>query len=336
MHLRDRLAVFAFSQSKAINSLRSMPVSPNRPQPSPVVGEEKASDHEPIGLVGLGLMGSAMAERFLARGLDVLGFDINPACLAGFVSRGGRAGASVADLATTCRRIVLSLPDSDAVQTVLDQLEPHLRPGQVILDTTTGCPEAAVAAGHRLAGHGVDYVEGTISGNSSQVCRGEVLVIASGTAEGIAQCDDLFACFASKVHHAGDWGSASKLKLVSNLVLGLNRAVLAEGLAFAGRLGLNPEQTLAVLRDSMAYSRVMDTKGDKMITGDFEPQARLSQHLKDVRLMIEAAALAGQRLPLSETHRELLELAERLGLGALDNSAILRAIEAQRQPPKSP
>ena len=312
-----------------------MPLSPCSQQTSSVVPAAEDFDRAPIGLIGLGLMGSAMAERFLARGFDVVGFDIDAACLAAFVSQRGRAAAGVAELAVSCQRIILSLPNSEIVQTVLDQLEPHLRPGQVIMDTTTGCPEVAVAAGHRLAGHRVAYVEGTVSGNSSQVRRGAVLVIASGTAEGIARCDDLFACFASKVHRVGDWGSASKLKLVSNLVLGLNRAVLAEGLAFAAKLGLNPEQTLAVLRDSMGYSRVMDTKGDKMIAGDFEPQARLSQHLKDVRLMLESAARAGQRLPLSETHRELLELAERLDLGALDNSAILRAIEAQRLPPGS-
>jgi 3-hydroxyisobutyrate dehydrogenase-like beta-hydroxyacid dehydrogenase len=306
-----------------------MPLSPCRPQTLSVVPPAESSEREQIGLVGLGLMGSAMAERVLARGFAVLGYDIDPACLAGLVSRGGRAGASAAQLAASCRRIILSLPNSDAVQTVLEQLEPQLRPGQVIMDTTTGCPEVAVAAGHRLAGHRVAYVEGTISGNSSQVRRGEVLVIASGTAEGISQCDDLFACFASKVHHVGDWGSASKLKLVSNLVLGLNRAVLAEGLAFAGKLGLNPEQTLAVLRDSMGYSRVMDTKGEKMIAGDFEPQARLSQHLKDVRLTLETAAGAGQRLPLTETHRSLLERAEQLGLGALDNSAIIRVFECE-------
>jgi 3-hydroxyisobutyrate dehydrogenase-like beta-hydroxyacid dehydrogenase len=313
-----------------------MPLSPDDPASSPLVPEKaNAAEREPVGLIGLGLMGSAMAERFLARGFDVLGFDLDPGCRAGLVSRGGRTADRAASLAFSCRRIILSLPDSEAVHTVLGQLEPELRPGQVIVDTTTGHPEAALAAARRLAGRGVPYVEAMISGNSSQVRRGDVVVIASGTVEGIAQGDDLFACFARKVHHVGTWGSASKLKLVSNLVLGLNRAVLAEALVFAGKLGLDLVPTLAVLRDSMAYSRVMDTKGDKMIAGDFEPQARLSQHLKDVRLMLEAAARAGQRLPLSETHRELLELAERLDLGALDNSAILRAIEAQRLPPES-
>jgi len=306
-----------------------MALAPCSQQTSSVVPAGEDSDRTQIGLIGLGLMGSAMAERFLARGFGVLGFDIDPAGLAGLVSRGGRAAASVAQLAVSCRRIILSLPGSDAVQTVLEQLEPNLRHGQMIIDTTTGRPEAAFAVARRLDGHGVRYVEAMISGNSSQVRRGEVLIIAGGAVETIAQCDDLFGCFASRVLRVGDWGSASKMKLVSNLVLGLNRAALAEGLAFAGKLGLDREQTLAILRDSMGYSRVMDTKGDKMIVGDFEPQARLSQHLKDVGLILSAAAGSRARVPLSEVHQQLLQQAEMEGLGALDNSAIIRVFERE-------
>ena len=117
------------------------------------------------------------------------------------------------------------------------------------------------------------------------------------------------------------------MKLVSNLVLGLNRAALAEGLWLGKVLGLEPQVVLAVLRESMAYSRIMDTKGEKMIDGNFAPQARLSQHHKDVRLMLQAAARAGVDLPLTQTHARLLELAERAGYGAQDNSAIIRAFE---------
>ena len=123
------------------------------------------------------------------------------------------------------------------------------------------------------------------------------------------------------------------MKLVSNLVLGLNRAALAEGLVFAQALGLDAEAALEVLLNSMAYSRTMDTKGRKMIAGDFRTQARLSQHLKDVRLILAAAAEAGQVLPLSETHRRLLETAEAAGFGDADNSAVVRAFGVVRQDP---
>jgi 3-hydroxyisobutyrate dehydrogenase-like beta-hydroxyacid dehydrogenase len=112
------------------------------------------------------------------------------------------------------------------------------------------------------------------------------------------------------------------MKLVTNLVLGLNRAALAEGLAFAQALGLEGAATLEVMRRSMAYSRIMDTKGEKMVLRDFAPQAKLSQHLKDVRLMMEAAELT---LPLTWAHRALLEKAVALGYGELDNSAVICA-----------
>ena len=132
-----------------------------------------------------------------------------------------------------------------------------------------------------------------------------------------------------RTFYAGPWGSGSRMKLISNLVLGLNRAALAEGLVFARAIGVDPEAALEVLMGTMAYSRIMDTKGRKMVDGDFCIQARLSQHLKDIRLILDAAAAAGQPLPLTETHRRLLEAAEAAGFGDADNSAIIRAFDAQ-------
>jgi 3-hydroxyisobutyrate dehydrogenase len=105
--------------------------------------------------------------------------------------------------------------------------------------------------------------------------------------------------------------------------MGLNRAALAEGLALARAAGLDPELTLSVLREGNAYSRVLDLKGRKMIEGDFRPQARLSQHLKDVRLIERLAAEVGARTPLSAVHAELLESAIAHGHGDLDNSALI-------------
>jgi 3-hydroxyisobutyrate dehydrogenase-like beta-hydroxyacid dehydrogenase len=109
-------------------------------------------------------------------------------------------------------------------------------------------------------------------------------------------------------------------------VLGLNRVALAEGLVFARAIGLDPASTLAVLKEGNAHSVVMDTKGRKMVEGDFSLQAKLSQHAKDVRIILEEAARGGTRLPLSQLHLRLLEAAEAAGLGELDNSAIIRVI----------
>jgi 3-hydroxyisobutyrate dehydrogenase-like beta-hydroxyacid dehydrogenase len=120
------------------------------------------------------------------------------------------------------------------------------------------------------------------------------------------------------------------MKLVANHVMGLNRAALAEGLALARATGVGPARALEVLRAGAAYSRAMDTKGSKMIRGDFAPVARLSQHLKDVRLILRSARRAGLQLPLESVNRRLLERVEAAGKGGLDNSAVILAYGVRR------
>jgi len=282
---------------------------------------------ESVGLIGLGLMGMALAERLRQGGLDVWGYDVDPACNDLLVAAGGKVARSAADIASTCSRILLSLPDSDVVEAVLTDMGPSLTAGRIVIDTSTGDPERAVTVGRRLAERGIHYLDATISGSSQQVREGQAVVLAGGAATAFEKCEDLFRLFARRWFHLGPCGSGSQMKLVSNLVLGLNRAALAEGLWLGKILGLEAQTVLTVLRESMAYSRIMDTKGEKMIRGDFAPQARLSQHHKDVCLMLQAAARAGTDLPLTQAHAHLLELAESAGYGAQDNSAIIRAFE---------
>jgi 3-hydroxyisobutyrate dehydrogenase-like beta-hydroxyacid dehydrogenase len=117
------------------------------------------------------------------------------------------------------------------------------------------------------------------------------------------------------------------MKLVVNLVLGLNRAVLAEGLALARSCGLDPSAALEIPRAGPAASRVMDVKGTKMLSGDFTPQARLAQHLKDVHLILKMGHDCGARVPLSALHRDLLEGLAAQGYHDADNSAIIRAFD---------
>jgi 3-hydroxyisobutyrate dehydrogenase-like beta-hydroxyacid dehydrogenase len=279
-----------------------------------------------VGLVGLGLLGGALAERLLAAGHAVLGFDVDPARGAALRARGGRTAKDAAGVAAACRRILLSLPDSRVARTVLHGMDGRLGAGRIVVDTTTGTPGDAARTGAWLAARGAAYLDATISGNSDQVRKREVVVLAGGPLAAFEESRDLFDAFAREAFHLGPWGRGAEMKLVTNLVLGLNRAVLAEGLAFASALGFDPARTLAILRASPAYSRSMDVKGDKMVRGDFAPVARLSQHRKDVRLILEAGRRARARLPLSRTHLKLLDQAVAAGLGGLDNSAILRVM----------
>ena len=287
----------------------------------------KSDSQTRVGLIGLGLMGMALAERLRGGDFDVWGYDIDAGRNDLFAESGGRTASSAVGVVSACGRILLSLPDSDVVETMLADVGPSLAAGQIVINTSTGEPERAAAMGGRLAERGVCYLDATISGSSRQVREAQAVVLAGGPAAAFDQCQDLFRLFARRWFHLGPCGSGSQMKLVSNLVLGVNRAALAEGLWLGKAFGLDPETVLTVLRESMAYSRIMDTKGEKMIRGDFEPQARLSQHHKDVRLMLQAAARAGTDLPLTRAHARLLELAESAGYGDQDNSAVIRAFE---------
>lgn len=283
-----------------------------------------------LGLVGVGLLGTALAERFLAKGFHVSGFDPDLGALRRLADLGGRPARSAAEVFRACNRVVLCLPSNPQVEAVLAEADGELRPGQTVVDTTTGDPDRSAALGMRLAARCVRYLDASIVGSSAQARGGMVLVLAGGEPSAFAGCADLFACFAREWSYLGPCGSGQRMKLVVNLVMGLNRAALAEGLAFASACGLDAAEALRVLKAGPSYSRVMDVKGRKMIEHDFRPEARLAQHLKDVRLILAAAEQAVIRLPLSATHRGLLEQVVELGGGEEDNSAVLRAYEPSR------
>lgn len=272
-----------------------------------------------VGMIGLGLMGTALTERLLEHGFAVRIWNRSMEKAAPLCARGAVWSENPF---VDCDCVIISLYSSDVVTEVLDQLGHGLHPGQLVIDTTTGDPEASIATAQRLATVGADYLEAPISGSSEQTRRGEATVLIGGTRDAYLRGADLWPILGKTAFYVGPSGTAAQMKLVSNLVLGLNRAVLAEGLAFAEALGIDPAAALEILKGSMAYSRAMDVKGQKMLDRDYSVQARLSQHLKDVRLMLAAGRAAGLALPLVDKHRELLEAAERRGLGELDNSAI--------------
>jgi 3-hydroxyisobutyrate dehydrogenase-like beta-hydroxyacid dehydrogenase len=266
-------------------------------------------------------MGTAFTCRLIEAGYSPFIWNRSPEKAAHLVAQGARwSNQPLAE----CDRVIISLYSSESVAEVIGSMKGDLRSGQLLIDTTTGEPEHVERMGNELLQMGVHYLDAPISGSSEQTRRGEAVVLVGGPTEVVDSCGDLWPVLGRTLHHCGPLGSASRMKLVTNLVLGLNRAALAEGLGFARSIGVNPTAALEVLRGSAAQSKVMDTKGEKMLQGDFSPQARLSQHRKDVEIIVRDGAAAGLDLPLSNLHLDLLREAEKQGLGTLDNSAIAR------------
>ncbi len=287
-----------------------------------------------IGLVGLGLVGTAIAERLLAEQFDVVGFDIDSTKCERLEQLGVNALGSPAKVAEQVERVVLSLPDTDVVLQVVEGpggiLEAKTSP-KYIIDTTTGEPDETAALAQRLAKKGIYFLDAPFSGSSRQVRDKEIVFMVGGNNKAFEECKDIFDALGEKVFYIGESGSGSKAKLASNLILGLNRLTLAEGLVFASKLGLDAQPFLELLKVTPAYSAAMDVKGKKMLDGDFTTQARLRQHHKDVSIILKYAKKAGQELPLSTVHLDVLKKAIDAGDGDLDNSAVIREIERRNR-----
>jgi 3-hydroxyisobutyrate dehydrogenase-like beta-hydroxyacid dehydrogenase len=281
--------------------------------------------HRTVGFIGLGLLGRALAARTIQAGWRATGFDPDASARSRFQRLGGQPLASNAEVARSSQRLILALPRSRVTRAVAKEIEPALAPGTVILDMTTGDPNEMAALGLALDRRDVFYLDTSVLGSSADVAGGWAGLMVGGSRSVFLRQRRWLRSFSRWQFHLGPCGSGARMKLVVNLVLGLNRAALAEGLAFARATGVDPRRTLAVLRAGIAYSRVMDTKGPKMLARDFKPVARLAQHLKDVRLILDAAAHARLGLPLSRTHKRLLEKVAADGGGDLDNSAVILA-----------
>jgi 3-hydroxyisobutyrate dehydrogenase-like beta-hydroxyacid dehydrogenase len=278
-----------------------------------------------IGLIGIGLLGSALAERLLRAGFTVRGYDTSAAALDSFAAMGGHSLDNVKSLPFDGRTIVLCLPNSTIVEQVLATIQPHLQPNTVIIDTTTGDPRRTQVLEKSLQNINVELVDATVLGSSDVTRRGDAVLMVGASSTAFDRCQPILQAISNTVRQLGSTGRGQEMKLVANLVLGLNRAALAEGLHFAKSLDLDLSQVLEILMSGAASSRVMNAKGLKMIRGEFTPEARLSQHLKDVRLILSHAETAETHLPISELHRELLQRVQEDGGGDLDNSAIIQA-----------
>jgi 3-hydroxyisobutyrate dehydrogenase-like beta-hydroxyacid dehydrogenase len=288
---------------------------------------------KPVGVIGLGLMGEVFSRRLIDGGHSVAGYDIDAAKGERLTAIGGQVAPSIAEVANTADPIVLAVFDTSQVE---DVVENHILPAvgegsrRIVLCTSTCDPDRIAALGARTIPRGIRFLETPVSGTSEQVRRGDGVGLIGGDRDTAAAVDAVLAILFPRRFHVGRIGDGGRTKLAVNLILGLNRMALAEGLVFAQRLGLDPAAFLPIAKESAAYSQIMDIKGAKMLNGDFAPEGRVRQTLKDVHLMLEQAQRHGQALPMLEVHCDVLEACVRAGEADFDNSAVINEI-ARRQ-----
>jgi 3-hydroxyisobutyrate dehydrogenase-like beta-hydroxyacid dehydrogenase len=287
----------------------------------------------PVGVIGLGLIGTSLAQRLLQAGFPVVGYDIAADRRDSLVRLGGLACTSTKEIGERCKIIVLAVFNTDQVEAVLESAD-GISPGKehLILCTSTCDPDRIEALAARLAPCRCRFLETPLSGNSDQIAKGNGIALVGGERNAMDAALPILNALCKQSYFLGAAGSGGRAKLAVNLIGGLNRAVMAEGLAFAEAMGLQLEPLLNVLKGSAAYSRTMDNRGLKMITSDFTPHAWLTQSLKDFKLMHEVAARVGQELPLATQYVQLVESCIAHGEGQLDNSVVIQEMRRRREP----
>ena len=280
-----------------------------------------------VGFIGVGLMGSSMSRHLMDAGFPVIVHDTDPARVAAAVKLGAQTVASPDQIPAQVDVLMFSLPTSDIVNDVVrNQLKLFQsgKSGLIVLDATTADPEKSAALAAELAQVGIRFLDCTVSGTSEMCAVKDIIFMVGGSQDAYVACEPMFAAMGREWMHMGANGNGAIMKLCVNLVLGLNRMALAEGLTLARKAGIEPLQALEVLKKSAAFSKIMDQKGYRMVEKRFHPPAgKLRIYLKDVRAMLALGERLNCPLPLIGLHAQALASEVSKGRGEWDSADII-------------
>jgi 3-hydroxyisobutyrate dehydrogenase-like beta-hydroxyacid dehydrogenase len=288
-------------------------------------------DGRPVGIVGVGLLGTAVAGVLLKAGYQVVGYDVAPERMAALTAQGGRPAPSAAEVAGRSGPVFAVLPTLASVEEAIagqGGILDGAGTDTTIIQMSTISPSLALRMEAAARNRGVAFLDAPVSGTSSMVARRDCVVTVGGDRDAFDRCLPVLEAMAKRVFHVGSCGMGSSLKLVTNLIMGLNGVVLAEGLTLARRAGLDPVQTLQILAHGGAASKILEVRGPLMVEGRFAPLMKIDLFLKDIRLMLEAGQELYVPLPLTGTMQQLYTAALAGGQGKEDLAGIIRLYEA--------
>jgi 2-hydroxy-3-oxopropionate reductase len=283
-----------------------------------------------VGIVGLGLLGGAVAGRLLKAGFGVTGHDIRAEVVDPLARQGLTPASDVAAAVRDAEAVFVILPSLESVDRVVRGPKGVLDsagPGTVVLQMSTISPPLTRALGEAAAARGVAFLDTPMSGTASMVARGDCTIFVGGDAALAERCRPVLEAIARRFVHVGAVGDACLAKLAANLLVGLNTVAVAEALVLGVKGGLAPARLLEVLRESAGGSRMLDVRGPLMAERRFEPQMKTELFLKDFHLMLEEGRRLGVALPLTGLAAELCTATVAAGRGGEDIAAIVTTFE---------
>ncbi|MFE5125549.1 L-threonate dehydrogenase [Streptomyces sp. NPDC056669] len=281
-----------------------------------------------VGVVGLGAMGLGMARSLRKAGYQVGVHDLRPEVAEGFARDGGTAFASPGDLAATVDVLVGVVVNAAQVESVLfgaDGAAARLRPGAVFVMCSTVDPSWSAELGERLAERGVLYLDAPISGGAVRAAAGELTMMTSGSAAAYAVADPVLEAMSATVYRLGEQpGLGSKVKIVNQLLAGVHIAAAAEAMALGLKAGVPAEALYEVITHSAGNSWMFENRMAHVLAGDYTALSAVDIFVKDLGLVLDSARPERFPLPLAATAHQMFLQASASGLGAEDDSAVIK------------
>jgi len=290
-----------------------------------------------VGIIGLGIMGSALADQLISKRFSVFGFDPDPKARKRASRSGVQVVSSVELLLSHSQQLLSSLPSSDAFEATCDALIEHLtrstpkaaHPSPIVLAETSTLPiSIKQRQQRRLATAGITLLDCPLSGTGAQARLGDVVVYASGPKKAIRRMMPVFAGFSRAQVDLGRFGNGMRMKLVANLLVAIHNVAAAEAILLGKRLGLNPAEVVRVVGEGAGSSRMLQVRGPMMASRNWKDATmKVSIWQKDMSIISDALADTLTPAPLFAASAPIYHAAQALGLGDQDTASVMAVLE---------
>jgi 2-hydroxy-3-oxopropionate reductase len=282
-----------------------------------------------VAFIGLGIMGAPMAGHLVQAGFDVVGFNRSPGPVAALVEGGGRGAQSIAEAVKDADMVAVMVPDSPDVQAVLageGGVFDNARPGTLVIDFSSIRPDITGELAGQARERGLRILDAPVSGGQAGAVAATLSIMVGGEDADFEAARPVLDAVGRTVVHVGPSGAGQTVKAANQLIVAGNIQLLAEAVVFLEAYGVDMAAALTVLGGGLAGSKVLDQKGENMLSRSFQPGFRVELHHKDLGIVTAAAREAGVVIPLGALVAQLMAAEKAAGDGGLDHSALLRGV----------
>ena len=280
-----------------------------------------------VGIVGLGIMGSAIAANLIKAGFRTFGYDVLAAPRNALKREGGVAARSAGDVARRAQTLLTSLPSAEALESVAGQFAAKRKSG-IVIEMSTLPIEVKLRVRDALKKRGIVLLDCPLSGTGAQAKVKDLVVLGSGDRSAFSKIKFVLQGFSRSQHYLGEFGNGSKMKYVANLLVAIHNVSAAEAFALGMKAGLSPEMIYKVAGDGAGSSRMFQVRGPQMVAGRYDDVTmKVLVWQKDMKIIGEFAAKLGVPTPLFNASGAIYNAAIAQGFAQQDTAAVCAVLE---------